>query len=150
MTTHTQVAAAPTATGPSKASCIATAIVRVLYGLAFSVFGLNAFLNFIPPPDKPMAPGATAFFTALVGTGYMIKLIGAAELLGGILLVVNRFVPLALLVLAPLLVNIVAFHLFLERSGLGVALVFVAIELYLAWVHRAAWRPLFQSRSPVQ
>lgn len=132
----------------SKSSVIrhATTVVRVLFGLAFVIFGLNGFLNFIPPPPDPLPAPAMAFAGALVATGYMMPLIGATQLLSGLLLVTNRFVPLALLLLAPFFVNSLCFHLFLERSGLPMALGFAAIELYLAWVHRAAYRPLFQGR----
>ena len=103
--------------------------------------------NFIPPPEVALPEKAMAFATALAVSGYMMPLIGATLLTSGVLLVLNRFVPLALLLLAPFLVNSVCFHLFLERSGLPMALVFVALELYLAWVHRAAYRTLFVSRA---
>lgn len=122
-------------------------IVRILLGLALTVFGLNAFLNFIPQPETPLPEQAAAFVGALMESGYMMKLIGGTQLISGVLLLINRFVPLALLLLAPFLVNALAFHLFLERSGLPMTIVFVALELYLAWVHRAAWRPLFTARA---
>jgi hypothetical protein len=86
---------------------------------------------------------ALAFAGALFGTGYMFPLIKGTELLVGLLLVTNLFVPLALVLIAPVLVNIVAFHVFLMPDGTGIALVFVAFELYLAWHHRRAYRALF-------
>lgn len=121
-------------------------IVRILLGLALTVFGLNAFLNFIPQPETPFSERAAVFVSALMESGYMMELIGGTQLLAGVLLLANRFVPLALLLLAPFLVNALAFHIFLEPSGLPMAIVFVVLELYLAWVHRAAWRPLFIAR----
>lgn len=125
------------------------AIARYLLGLPLVVFGLNGFLNFIkPPPDMVMPAKALQFSTALMDSGYMMPLIGATLLVSGVLLVVNRFVPLALILLAPFFVNSVLFHFFLERSGLPMALVFTALELYLAWAYRAAYRPLFVSRHP--
>src|SRR3954471_10336144 len=69
-------------------------IGRVLMGLMFFVFGLNGFFNFIPPPAKPMPDGAMAFVGALMNTGYMLRLIKGTEVLVGILLLSNRFVPL--------------------------------------------------------
>ncbi|MES2570286.1 MAG: DoxX family protein, partial [Verrucomicrobiota bacterium] len=69
---------------------------RFLMGFLFFVFGLNGFLNFIPPPSTPMPDGVMAFSAALMNTGYMFPLIKGTELLGGILLLMNRFVPLAL------------------------------------------------------
>lgn len=125
------------------------AIARILLGLPMVIFGLNGFLNFIkPPPDMVMPEKALKFSMALMESGYMMQLIGATMLLSGVLLVVNRFVPLALLLLAPFFVNSLAFHLVLEHSGLPMAAVFAAFELYLAWVYRAAYRPLFVSRHP--
>jgi uncharacterized membrane protein YphA (DoxX/SURF4 family) len=125
---------------------LAPVIVRILLGLPLLVFGLNGFLNFIPPPSTPLPPGAAAFAEALVKSGYMMQLIAATHLVVGILLVANRFVPLALALLAPFLVNSVAFHLVLEPSGLVMSLVFCALELYLVWAYRAAFRPMLAAR----
>ena len=83
---------------------------------------------------------------SLVNTGYMMQLIGATHLVVGILLLANRFVPLAPALFAPFIVNSMAFHLFLEPSGLVIAIVFLAFELYLAWVYRAAFRPMLAAR----
>ena len=120
---------------------------RILLGLPMTIFGLNAFLNFIPPPTTPLPPGAVAFANALMETGYMMPLIGTTQLLVGLMLLSNRFVPLALVLLAPFLVNAVAFHVALERSGLTPALVFFSLHLALAWHHRRAYAPLFVPRS---
>lgn len=122
------------------------AVARILMGLPLAVFGLNGFLNFIPPPTTPLPDGAMAFAGALVNTGYMMQLIGATLLIVGVLLVTNRFVPLALALFAPFIVNSVAFHLFLEHSGLFMAGIFLALEIYLAWVYRQAYRPMLAAR----
>lgn len=119
------------------------AIARILLGLPLTVFGLNGFLNFIPQPEVALPERAATFVTALVESGYMMPLIAGTHLLVGLLLLANRAVPLALVVFAPFMVHSVAFHLFLERSGLPMALVFLAFELYLAWVYRASFRTLF-------
>lgn len=121
-------------------------IARILLGLPLLVFGLNGFLNFIPQPETPMPEAAMAFASALVASGYMMKLIAITHLVVGALLLLNRFVPLALALFAPFIVNSIAFHIFLERSGLGMACVFLAFELYLAWVYRAAFRPMLAAR----
>jgi hypothetical protein len=123
------------------------AIARVLLGLPMVIFGLNGFLNFIPPPPTPLPEKAMAFAEALAGSGYMMPLIGATMLVSGVLLLINRFVPLALVLLAPFFVNSLAFHLFLERSGLPMALIFIALELSLAWVYRKSYQPLFVARA---
>lgn len=135
------------AAAPRSAPRIAAAIARVLLGLPLVVFGLNGFLNFIPPPETPLPEGAMAFAGALVNTGYMMQLIGATHLVVGVLLLLNRCVPLALVIFAPFIVNSVAFHVFLERSGLPMACVFLALELYLAWYYRAAFRSLFVTKA---
>lgn len=126
---------------------IAPAIARFLLGLPLVVFGLNGFLNFIPQPETALPPAAEKFSLALLESGYMMPLIGATLLTVGVLLVLNRFVPLALVLFAPFIVNSLAFHLFLERTGLVPAGVFLALHLYLAWAYRAAWRPLFSART---
>ena len=122
-------------------------VARILLGLPLVIFGLNTFLNFIPQPQVAMPEGAAAFAGALMKSGYMMQLIGVTQLLVGVMLVTNRFVPLALALFAPFIVNSVAFHVFLERSGLGMALVFLAFELYLAWCYRAAYRPMLAARA---
>ncbi|MCR6655295.1 MAG: DoxX family protein [Opitutus sp.] len=121
-------------------------IARWVLGLPLLVFGLNGFLNFIPQPETPLPERAMAFSVALVESGYMMQLIGATHLIVGVLLITNRFVPLALALFAPFVVNSVAFHLFLENTGLVPALVFAALEIYLAWVYRAAFRPMLTAR----
>jgi uncharacterized membrane protein YphA (DoxX/SURF4 family) len=122
-------------------------VARFLLGSMFFVFGLNGFLNFIPPPAGPMPEGAMAFGMALMKTGYMFPLIKGTEVLGGALLLANRFVPVALAILAPVIVNIVAFHAFLTPGDSSMALVILAVELYLAWAYRSAYLPMLQPRT---
>jgi uncharacterized membrane protein YphA (DoxX/SURF4 family) len=120
---------------------------RILLGLCFFVFGLAYFIHFMPEPEGPQPAGALAFGGALFQTGYMFPLIKGTEVACGALLLVNRFVPLALVVLAPIIVNIVAFHAFLEPSGLVVALLIAAVELGLAWAYRGAFRGVVAPRA---
>ncbi len=122
-------------------------IARILLGLIFFVFGLNGFLHFIPQPKKPMPEGAVAFAGALMKSGYMFPMVAGTQFLVGVLLLLNRFVPLALALLAPVVVNIVAFHLFLAPSGMGLALVVLALELYLAWAYRGSYRSMLNPRA---
>jgi len=123
------------------------AIARVLLGFPLLIFGLNAFFNFIPQPTTPLPEGAVAFSTALINTGYMFQLIGVTQLIVGVMLMTNRFVPLALALFAPFMVNSLAFHIFLERSGLIMTVIFLALELYLAWSYRHAYRPMLAARN---
>lgn len=122
---------------------IATLIVRILLGLAFIIFGLNGFAHFLPNPAMPAA--AVQFFGALFATGYMIPLLFATQVIGGILLLIGVFIPFALVILAPIIVNIFFFHLFLAPEGLPLAIIVVIFELFLAWRHSAAFAPLFGS-----
>ena len=124
----------------------ATLIGRILLGLTFVVFGLNGILHFIPQPEMP--PAAIAFFGGLAAAGYMLPLLFGTQVVGGVLLLVGM-VPLGLLLLAPVIVNIVGFHLFVAPNGLGLALVVAALELFLAWTHRDAFRPLLSSSASV-
>jgi len=111
--------------------------------LVFLIFGLNGFLHFIPNP--PPAPAAGAFFGALFATGYMPTLIFGCQVVGGALLLLGVAVPFALVILAPMIVNIVAFHFYLSPhpSEIVIALVVAALELFLAWYYRDAFAPLF-------
>jgi uncharacterized membrane protein YphA (DoxX/SURF4 family) len=125
---------------------IVTAVARILLGLAFAVFGLNGFLNFIPPPRDPGPEEAMAFASAMMATGYLMPLVKGTELVAGLLLLSNRFVPLALVLLAPVIVNIVAFHVFLAPATSGMAFVILALEVFLIWSYRSAFRPLLTPR----
>jgi uncharacterized membrane protein YphA (DoxX/SURF4 family) len=120
---------------------------RVLMGLIFFVFGLNGFLHFLPQPSTPMPEGAAAFAGALMKTGYLFPLIAGTQVIVGALLLSNRFVPLALALIAPIVVNIFGFHAFLAPSGLGVAVVVVALEVYLAWAYRKSYRSMLAMRA---
>lgn len=115
---------------------------RVLLGLIFILFGVNYFVPFLPMPEHTSEGGALlgAFFNA----GYMFPMIKSTEIVGG-LLVLAGFVPIGLILLAPVVVNIFAFHFFLE-PGVGLALptVIVLLTLFLAWAHWERFAPLFK------
>jgi len=113
-------------------------VARILLGLMFFVFGLNGFLNFMPPPPPP-PEAAGKFVGALVATGYMFPLIKGTEVIAGLFLLSGRLVPLGLTLLAPIIVNIAAFHLILAPS-VGMVVVLLALEIYLAYAYRASFR----------
>ena len=117
-------------------------IARVLLGLVFAVFGSNAFLHFIPMPEMQGLPGQ--FIGALFSSGYIYAIAGL-QVVGGLLLLIGaRFVPLGLTVLGPVIVNIVLYHVFLEQSGLPMAIVISILSLFLLWVYRAKFPAIFQ------
>jgi putative oxidoreductase len=122
---------------------IMTAGARILLGLAFVVFGLNYFLEFLPKPDN-MDPAAGAFVGALIA-GKVLGLIKAVEIGAGLALLGNRFVPLALALLAPILVGINLFHIVYAPAGLVLPLALLAFELWLAWSYRNAFAPMLRA-----
>lgn len=116
---------------------------RIVLGLVFFVFGLNGFLQFLAAP--PLPPQAHAFAAALGATGYMFPLVKGIEVISGALLLTNRHVPLALTLLAPIIVNIALFHTVLAPSIPMTALILSA-EIFLAWSYRGAFAPMLARR----
>jgi uncharacterized membrane protein YphA (DoxX/SURF4 family) len=110
---------------------IVTIIVRVLLGLIFVVFGLNGFLHFIPmpPPDDSVAQ---KFAGILMSSGYM-SVVFVLQLVGGLLVLSGFFVPLGLTILAPIIVNILLFHLCLAPAGILPGAVAALLECFLIW-----------------
>lgn len=113
---------------------IATTIARVLLGLVFAVFGSNIFLHFLPMPPLP-ATLAGDFSKALMQSHY-IYVVGLLQVTGGVLLLIGRYVPLGLTLLGPVIVNILLFHIFLDPSGLAIALIVSLLALFLLWRYR--------------
>ncbi len=110
-------------------------LARIFLGLLFTVFGLNGFLNFIPVPPPSEAGGA--FLGALAATGYMFPLIKSFEIVAGVMLLANRFVPLALLFLSPIVVNIFFLHAVLDApASLPMPIMIVLVTAYLGWAYR--------------
>jgi hypothetical protein len=120
-----------------------TKIASVFLGLIYVVFGANFFLHFLPNPEVP--PAAGAFLGALAVSGYMFPLIKITEIVGGALLLSGRGVPFALTLLAPITVNIAAFHFVLDPAGSPIALLLVALQAVAAWGYRKSFAPLFSS-----
>lgn len=114
---------------------IAVLIARILLGLLFFVFGLNGFLHFIPTPPPPGLAGQ--YMGALFLSHYLVPVF-LLQIIGGLLLLVGRYVPLALLLLGPVIVNILLFHSLMAPSGLPVALVATVLwAVVFAGVHKA-------------
>jgi putative oxidoreductase len=122
---------------------IAGLIARYLLGLIFVMFGANGFLHFIPMPPPP---GVAGQFMGALFVSHVLVVIFLVQLIGGILLLVGRYVPLALVLLGPVIVNIVLFHAFMAPSGLPLATLVVILWLLTAWTVRSAFEGIFQSR----
>jgi putative oxidoreductase len=122
-----------------------TLIARILLGIAFTVFGLNGFLHFIPMGPTPTG-AAGQFIEALAATHY-IHFVFAIQLITGILFLVNRFVPLALTLIAPVIVNILLFHAFLEPRGIVPGGLVTLFWIIVFVSHRSAFAGIFRARS---
>src|ERR1700722_14389339 len=125
----------------------ASVVARYLAGVIFLVMGLNGFLNFIPLP--PLA-GIGGQFMGVLYASHYLWVIFAFQVIAGVLLLANRYVPLAIAVLAPVIVNIVTFHVLMAPSGLPLALVVAVLWVVIFVDVRPAFAGLFQSRSKVQ
>ncbi|MEK6858525.1 MAG: DoxX protein [Nanoarchaeota archaeon] len=121
---------------------LAYTIVRVIFGLAWIFYGAVKFFP-MPAPELPAA--AVAFLGALGATGYMIPFLGIAELAIGLMLVFNRWVPLSMMILSPIMLNIVLFNLFLSLSlsSAIMLLILVLMQVYIMYCTWDAYKPLF-------
>ena len=122
----------------------ASTLARYLLGIIFFVFGLNGFLHFIhqPPPSNPLA---IQFFVAASASHYM-AVVFLAQIIGGILLLAGRFVPLGLAVLAPVLVNILDFHITMDPGGIGPGLIATILWVIVFLPYRFSFAQIFQQR----
>ena len=131
--------------GKKSAGRIVTAIVRVLLGLAFLFFGVMGLFSLMKPPaDTPQE--ILTVMGALANAGYM-KVVSGAEVLIAVMLLTNRFVPLALAFLAPIVVGILTFHIAMRPASIGPGLFVLVMEPYLAWAYRGAFRPMLRAKT---
>jgi putative oxidoreductase len=122
---------------------IVSTIARFLLGFVFVFFGLNGFLNFIPMPP---IPGIAGQFVGVLFLSHYLVVIIRIQFFAGILLVANRFVPLALTLLGPVIVNIFFYYVFMDPGGLPRAAVVVVLWLLVAYSVRSAFAGLVQQR----
>ena len=120
----------------------AVIVVRSLMGLLFLFASITFFFKLITPP--PQTGAMKTFNDGLVASVYLMPTAKAIELLCGLAFLSGRFVPLATLLVAPLIVNFLGVHLFLAPEGLPVAIVLALANAFLAWHHRESFRPLFR------
>jgi putative oxidoreductase len=123
---------------------IVAIIARILLGLTFFVFGLNGFLNFM---HGPLPPGLAGTFLTTLMVSHFVYFVSGVQVIAGVLLLVNQFVPLALALLAPVLYNILAFHITMQPSGLPPGLIASILWLILVWRLRDYFAPLFVQKA---
>jgi hypothetical protein len=126
---------------------IVVMIARLLLGLVFVVFGANLMFHFLPTP--PLPPGPIKDFTTVLAVTHYDAMIGFFQFLGGVLLLVNRYVAVGLIILAAEIVNILTTHILIMHSGLFPIPILVALLwLLVFWRHRSAFSGIFQPRLP--
>jgi putative oxidoreductase len=123
---------------------IAGLIARYLLGLVFVVFGANKFHSFIPMPPPA---GLAAQFLGALFVSHILVVVAALEVIGGLLLLIGRYVPLALVLLGQVVVNIFLFHLSMEPSGIGFAVVLIVLWLLVFASVKSAFAGIFQAKA---
>jgi putative oxidoreductase len=118
-----------------------TSIVRIALGLLLVVFGSNKLFHYLPMPVPTGSAGD--FMDSLNATGYIFPIVGVFEVFIGILLLIKKWIPFALVLLAPISINILLFHVFLDIPGVAIALLVVALNAVLIYKHWRLYRPLF-------
>jgi uncharacterized membrane protein YphA (DoxX/SURF4 family) len=119
---------------------IITLIARILLGLIFLIFGLNIFLNFI---HQPPLTGTAGQFTGILFTTRYLSIVGAIQVICGLLFIANRYVPLALTLIGSVIVNILIFHSLMQPAGIPVAMFAAILWFVLFYYHRAAFAGIF-------
>src|SRR6267143_5325402 len=120
-------------------------IARLLLGLTFLVFGLNGFLNFLSM--GPMPSGLAGQFIGALVLSHYFWVVAALQIAGGVLLLVNRFVPLGLVLLGPVIVNIICYHVFLNAMGWPLALVVTILWFIVFYSRRQYFSGIFVQRT---
>ena len=123
---------------------IAAMVARYLLGFVFTVFGLNGFFHFIPQP--PISEPLGIQYMTVLGTAHYFVLVFLIQLVCGICLLANRFVPLALAFLAPVIVNILLFHSLMNPEGIGAGVLVTVLWIVLFLRYRSAFAGLFQAK----
>lgn len=118
-----------------------TMLVRIVLGIMLVVFGSNMFLHFIPLP--PPTGSAADFMNSLSATGYVFPVVGMLEVFIGVMLLLKKWVAFALILFAPISVNILLFHLFLDIPGVSAAILVVILNSILIYKHWKQYTPLF-------
>jgi putative oxidoreductase len=121
-------------------------VARILLGALFVLFGANFFLHFL---KMPMPTGDAGTYMGVLFMHHFLYVVGALQLVGGLLLLVGRFVPLGLVLLGPVIVNIILYHLLLEPVGIAPGVLVTILELFLLFAYRKSFRGLFDAAPEV-
>lgn len=121
---------------------------RYLFGLAFFVFGLNGFLHFMETPAP--SPEAGALLGAFAATGYFFPMVKIVEVLTGVLLLANVYVPFALVFIAPILVGITSIHLFLDPAGMGMMIFLHGLHGFLVYGYWSYFKSVLTAKATPQ
>jgi len=124
---------------------IVTLIARILLGLIFVMFGLNGFLSFFS--TGPMPTGLAGQFMGALVLSHYYWVVAALQIAGGLLLLVNRFVPLGLVLLGPVIVNILCYHVFLNHDGAPIAIVVTVLWFIIFYGHRQYFAGILVQRT---
>ena len=117
---------------------------RLLLGAIFLAFGMDGFLKIIPV--GPSTSPAALFLGAIMGTGYLWQVVKVIEIICGLLLLSNRFVPLALVLIAPIILNITGYLVILNQSGQPMAVLLLILEIFLAYSYRDSFKSVLQAK----
>ena len=120
-----------------------TKIVRIVLGVVLVIFGANKIFHFIPMDQPDGNTAAGQFVNSLGATGYIFPVVGFFEIVIGVMLILKKWVAFALILLAPISLNILLFHLFLDIPGISIALVIVLFNAILIFKHWPQYKPLF-------
>lgn len=125
---------------------IAALIARNLLGVMFTVFGLNGFLHFLkqPPPT-----GTAAQFGMALGAAHYWEPVFALQLVGGLILLSNRYVPIGLVLLGPVIANILLYHILMDPKGIPPGLIALLLWLFVFYSVRSAFAGIFAPKVPV-
>lgn len=124
---------------------VSIATIRIMMGGIFLIFGIDGFLRFVPV--GPSTPEAAHFIGSIMATGYLFQVLKVTEIVCGVLLLINRYVPLALTILAPIILNIAGYLLILNHAGQPMAFFLLFAEIFLAYGYRENFKGLFQKPS---
>jgi uncharacterized membrane protein YphA (DoxX/SURF4 family) len=123
---------------------ITATIIRILMGLLFLFASISVLFNLIEQPE--LSGNAKVFMDGMIATGYLMPLVKITELVCGLAFVTGFFVPLASVVIAPVIVNIFLYHVYVDTAGLPIAALLVLANIFVAYAHKDKFQPLLSAK----